>query len=108
MSSNSPSLLSFWGRVEHATYHDQVLEDYANNPLEEALPPILLGNEPALLLGRYPAHKNEDRNLPPELRYHLTKRVRQFFYPLPLVLELVELFESMHSSCYSGADPLTH
>ncbi len=106
MSGNSPSLLSFWGRVEHATYHDQVLEDYANNPLEEALPPILLGNEPALLLGRYPAHKNEDRNLPPELRYHLTKRVRQFFYPLPMVLDLRERFDSMLRSGYEGRNPL--
>jgi len=46
MNSNSPPLLSFWGRVEHATYHDQDLEDFANNPLEEALPPTLFGDEP--------------------------------------------------------------
>ncbi len=106
MSSNSPSLLSFWGRVEQATYRDQDLEDYAKNPLEEALPPILLGNEPTLLLGRYPARKKEDRNLPPELRYHLTKRVRQFFYPLPMVLDLRERFDSMLRSGYEGRNPL--
>jgi hypothetical protein len=106
MNSNSSPLLSFWGRVEHATYHDQVLEDFANNPLLEALSPILLGDEPTRQLGRYPAYKEEDRNLPPELRYHLTKKVRQFFQPFPIHLDLRQRFDSMLRSGYEGRNPL--
>jgi hypothetical protein len=98
-------MLSFWGRVEHATYHDQDLEDYAKNPLLEALPPILLGDEPAQKLERFPAYKEEDRNLPPELRYHLTKKVRQFFLPLPIHLDLHQRFDSMLRSGYEGRNP---
>lgn len=105
MNSNSPPLLSFWGRVEYATYHDQDLEDFANNPLEEALPPTLLGDEPVRQLARYPKYKEEDRNLPPELRYLLTTKVRQFFEPLPIVQDLRQRFDSMLRYGYEGRNP---
>lgn len=105
MNGNSSPLLSFWGRVEYATYYDQALQDFADNPLQEALSPILLGDEPAQSLGRYPAYKKEDRTLPPELRYLLTMRVRQFFYPFPIVLDFRERFDSMLRFGYEDRNP---
>src|SRR6266700_4046118 len=105
MNNNSPPLLSFWGRIEYATYHKQGLEDLADNPLTEALPPFLLGDEPVRQLGHYPANKQADRDLPPELRYHLTKKVRQFLEPLPIIQDLRQRLDSMLRSGYEGRNP---
>ena len=106
MNSSRVPLLSFFGRTEQATYRDQLLDDYAENPLSEALPPILLGDEPAKLLARYPEYKEEHRNLPSELRYHLTKKVMQFFQPLPIPLDLQERISCMLRTGYEGRNPL--
>jgi len=98
-------VLSFFGRVENASYHEQDLEDYANNPLIEALPSILLGDEPEKLLARYPSYKEEDRKLAPELRYHLTQKVTQFFQPLPIHLDLQQRVSCMVRMGYVGRNP---
>lgn len=105
-SKDYAPLLSFFGRVEQASYHEQNLEDYANNPLIEALPPILLGDEPGKLLARYPAYKEEDRKLAPELRYHLTQKVTQFFQPLPVHLDLQQRISCMLRMGYVGRNPI--
>jgi hypothetical protein len=105
-SKSYTPFLSFFGRVEQASYHEQDLEDYANNPLIEALPPILLGDEPEKLLARYPAYKEEDRKLAPELRYHLTQKVTQFFQPLPIHLDLQQRVSCMLRAGYVGRNPI--
>jgi len=105
-SKSYTPLLSFFGKAEQASYHEQDLEDYANNPLIEALPPILLGDEPEKLLARYPAYKEEDRKLAPELRYHLTQKVTQFFQPLPVHLDLQQRISCMLRMGYVGRNPI--
>lgn len=105
-SKSYTPVLSFFGRVENASYHEQDLEDYADNPLIEALPPILLGDEPEKLLARYPTYKEEDRKLAPELRYHLTQKVMQFFQPLPIHLDLQQRVSCMLRTGYIGRNPI--
>ena len=69
------------------------------------MPPFLLGDEPVRLLAHYPKYKEEDRALPPELRYHLTTKVRHFFEPLPIVQDLRQRFDSMLRSGYEERNP---
>src|SRR5690349_18956566 len=106
MNSNRVPLLSFFGRTERATYRDQRLDDYNKGPLNKALPPMLLGDESARLLAHHPEYKEEDRSLLPELRYHLTKKVQQFFQPLPIHLDLQQRISCMVRTGYEGRNPI--
>lgn len=103
----TPSLLAFKGQVIHAQYQDLLLSIYRNNPLIEALPPILSEEEAMVRLAYYPEYDPSERTLPNHLRLHLLQNIQQFVEPLPIHLDLEQRFSRMVRSGYRSRNPLT-
>lgn len=74
--------------AEIADYKEQVVADYKNNPLIEALPPIYDVQKVVENLAVYPAYSNEERKLDNHYRIHLIQRLFQVFQPLPFHIDL--------------------
>lgn len=75
-------------QAEVANYKKQVISDYENNPLIEALPSIV---PPELVIERlasYPSYSNDERYLDSYYRIHIINRIFEVFQPLPLTIEL--------------------
>jgi hypothetical protein len=101
-----PPLPVFRGRIEKALYRDQLIPSYRDNPLIEALPPILMIDEAAKLLMRYPDYNEQHRSLPSELRLHLIQNAVQFFEPLPVHLDLEQRFSRTIRIGYQARNPI--
>lgn len=104
-SQHIPSLFVGKGRVEQATYLDPVIPSYRDNPLIEALPPILTQDETAEHLAFYPDYDEEHRNMPAYLRLHLIQNSLQFFAPLPIHFDLEQRFSRMIRLGYQARNP---
>jgi hypothetical protein len=100
-----PSFLVGKGKVVQATYCDPGISNYRDNPLIEALPPILTQDETATLLAYYPSYENEQRNMPARLRLHLIQNALQFFAPLPIHFDLEQRFSRMIWVGYQARNP---
>lgn len=83
------------GRVEEATYRDPLIPGYRDNPLIEALPPILTQEEAIWQLAHYPEFDEQARLLPAELRFHLLQEILDFFEPLSIHLDLEQRFSRL-------------
>jgi hypothetical protein len=100
-----PSLLVIRGRIEQANYHDAEIPNYRENPLIEALPPILNQDDTAICLARFPEYEKEHRNMPAHLRLHLIQNALQFFVPLPVHFDLEQRFSRMIRVGYQARNP---
>jgi hypothetical protein len=69
------------GRTGPAKYQLTGIPRYDGNPYIEALPPILSSNDAAKAMAHYPAYKESERLLPPELRDHLIHTALDVFIP---------------------------
>lgn len=69
--SKEPSAL-LMGDVVDAVYNEQTVSIYRDNPLIEPLPPTLSEEEQGMALICSPDYDEEERNLPPHDRIHLT------------------------------------
>lgn len=76
----SPSLR---GRQEEASYSDQEIPDYRNNPFIEALPPIFEEEDVALQIRKYPDYDEGKRKLGKQTRLHLVQQISDYVEPLP-------------------------
>ncbi|WP_055665538.1 ATP-binding protein [Desnuesiella massiliensis] len=74
--------------AEVADYKEQIVADYKNNPLIEALPPIYEVQKVVENLAVYPVYSNEERKLDNHYRIHLIQRLFQVFQPLPFHIDL--------------------
>jgi hypothetical protein len=97
----------FQGRKEWAEYHKTGVERYADNPLIEALPPILTDKEVSKQLACYPEHDENQRKLPDEVRIHLTHTALDLFVPLPDHLDLAQRFSCLIRNGYVPRNPIT-
>ena len=97
----------FQGRKEWAEYNKTGVERYADNPLIEALPPILTDKEVSKLLACYPAYDENERKLPAEVRIHLTHTALDLFVPLPDHLDLAQRFSCLIRNGYVPRNPIT-
>lgn len=96
------------GEFVEADYQDPLLEDYRNNPLLEALPPIWDDQTVAKNLSSSPIFNPSERNLPIHLRMHCVQRIsRDFFRPLSRHLELQQSLSRLIRDGYVGRNPLT-
>ncbi|WP_342418935.1 AAA family ATPase [Paenibacillus sp. FSL H8-0168] len=96
------------GQFIEADYQDPLLEDYRNNPLLEALPPIWDDKTVAKNLAHNPSFKISERELPVHLRMHCVQRIsRDFFRPLSRHLELQQSLSRLIRDGYVGRNPLT-
>ena len=73
---------------EVAVYKEQLIEEYKNNPLIEALPKINSSIEVIKALANYPYYNKDEKELEKHIRLHIIQRVFQFFQTLPRHLEL--------------------
>ncbi|MGO4548019.1 ATP-binding protein [Paenibacillus sp. 2TAB23] len=96
------------GEFVEADYQDPLLEDYRNNPLLEALPPIWDDHAVVKSLSSSPIFNPSERNLPVHLRMHCVQRIsRDFFRPLSRHLELQQSLSRLIRDGYVGRNPLT-
>jgi len=76
----SPSLI---GRQEKASYSDQEIPDYRDNPFIEGLPPIFEEEGVALQIRKYPDYDERQRKLGRQTRLHLVQQISDYVEPLP-------------------------
>lgn len=89
----------------YATYTASDVPEYRDNPLIEALPPILSEEQAATLIAHFPPHDEQERSLPKEVRLHCIDRLRNVVQPLPLHLELESAISSLIRSGYVSRNP---
>jgi len=82
------------------------IPQYNNNPLIEALPPILDQNQVAEQLIYLPNYEEDQRNLPAHMRLHLIQSALQLFVPLPIHFDLEQRFSRMLRLGYQGRNPV--
>ncbi|BAY35707.1 Tn7-like transposition protein C [Nostoc sp. NIES-2111] len=74
-----------------AKYNDHKLPEYNNNPLIQALPPILSGEEfieKAIIL---PSYAPEEREMDAHRRFHCVERLSRYFQPLNKTVNLQQV-----------------
>lgn len=106
MTDLTPVLQHFSGTVVDAVYRTSPIPGYQNNPLIEALPPILTAAETVGRLRYEPEHDDGVRQLPTELRLHLLHDALRFFKPLPVHVEMEQRLSRLIRAGYQGRNPL--
>jgi len=91
---------------EEAVYREQVLAEYRNNPLIEALPDILLRETAIQLMANYPEFREEELSLPPEHKLHCIRRLKDLVHPLPEAISLEQTISQMIRRGYLAHNPL--
>lgn len=88
-----------------AIYLTSEIPEYKDNPLIEALPPILDSDEAARELSHYPVYKDNMRRAPNHSRYHLIQNSLRFFSPLDIHLDLERRFSCLIRVGYTDRNP---
>jgi hypothetical protein len=89
-----------------AEYADQPLVEYRENPLIEALPPILSKEDFVETVCEYPAFDGSERDLPPAVRLHCVERLMRFFQPLERHIDLEQKISRLIRQGYLARNPL--
>ncbi|OJE31682.1 hypothetical protein BAQ47_03270 [Bacillus tropicus] len=92
--------------IHEAIYTEQCIEDFKGNPLIEALPPILTEMEVIEKLSTYPIFNKKELGLDARYRFHCVQRLKRYFQPLPVHLELEEKFSRAIRQGYLARNPL--
>ncbi|WP_072727684.1 ATP-binding protein [Paenibacillus sp. NAIST15-1] len=92
--------------AERAVYKEQELEDYANNPFLEAMPPIFSEDDVLEHFMYTPIISDSDRSSPENLRYHVLKRVKSFIQPLPIHFLVERRLSTLIRRGYLARNPL--
>ena len=74
-----------------AKYNDHKLPEYNNNPLIQALPPIISGEEFIEKVMTLPNYSTEERELDAHHRFHCVERLSRFFQPLNKTINLQQV-----------------
>ncbi|WP_182375319.1 ATP-binding protein [Pseudomonas putida] len=89
-----------------ADYQPTGLIDYDDNPLIEALPPILDDDNATLaLIKKPPLPSKAELELPAKLRLHAVNRLRDVVLPLVVHLEIEEEFSQLIRRGYTNRNP---
>jgi hypothetical protein len=94
------------GTAVKAIYSEQLLEEYKNNPLIEALPPILNKEAVIEVLSCLPYQSDDERKLDAEYRYHCVQRLFQYFEPLNKHIDIEQRFSRTIRQGYLARNPL--
>lgn len=94
------------GIAVNAIYTEQIFEDYKNNPLIEALPPILSKDEAIDTLSFVPERKEEERSLDAEYRFHCVQKLFQYFEPLNKHIDIEQRFSKIIRQGYLARNPM--
>jgi len=90
-----------------ADYKKQVLYDYTNNPLIEALPEIWCSDEVVDMLSNNEGHHDGERELDSHYRMHCVLRLFRYFQPLEQHVEIERRFSKCIRQGYLHRSPLS-
>ncbi len=94
-------------RTVKAEYLEQVLPEYQGNPLIEALPDIMSGEETLFCLTRTPTYSKGERNLEAKYRIHcLSRLLHDYYQPLPQHLDIETRISVCLRQGYRNRNPL--
>ena len=93
-------------RGQSAIYQETLIAEYNDNPLIEALPPILSELRAAEAIASYPKMNERERELPAEIRLHCIGRLGTLIQPLPIHLELESAVSILLRRGYVGRNPM--
>jgi hypothetical protein len=88
-----------------ATYIEQQVDEYRGNRLIEALPPIASLKRLQTLLPQRPPFNEGERELPPEVRFHVGLRLVDYYEALGRDIELAQKLDVLLRSSYIGRNP---
>ncbi len=94
------------GKQVEADYSKQDLIEYKNNPLIEALPPILTVEEIYKSIAQLPPYSDEERNLSENIRIHCILRLCDYVEPFTYHLDLERRISTMIRRGYVGRNPM--
>lgn len=94
------------GQKVKAIYLPSEIPEYKDNPLIEALPPILDSDEAMKELSHYPAYHESMRKDPNHIRYHLIQNSMRFFSALDIHLDLERRFSCLIRVGYTDRNPM--
>ena len=89
-----------------AEYKPQIVIDYQNNPLIEALPDIWSINEVVDMLSHNEGHHDGERQLDAQYRFHCVLRLFQYFQPLREHIDIEQRFSRCIRQGYLHRNPL--
>lgn len=90
-----------------AIYSDHNISEYRNNPLIEALPPILSVENVIAQLSVMPKYHEGERDLEPEDRFHMIQRLYRFFQPFEKHLDLEQRMSRVIRQGYLSRNPFS-
>ena len=93
------------GQKVKAIYLSSEIPEYKDNPLIEALPPILDSDEATRELSFYPVYDDSMRKAPNHIRYHLIQNSLRFFSPLDIHIDLERRFSCLFRVGLTDRDP---
>ncbi|HBW35898.1 ATP-binding protein [Desulfosporosinus sp. BICA1-9] len=94
------------GQAALAKYTEQAVPDYKGNPLIEALPDIFSEEELFDVLSSYPLYDEDERKLPPHIRYHCVMRITRYFQPRLKHFDLESRLSTAIRQGYIARNPL--
>ena len=103
INSNEPPIKD---NIAKAVYTEQVLDEYRNNPLIEALPPIYSLEEVIEKLTVDPGYNEQERQLDAKYRYHCIQRLFKFFQPLSTHIDIEQRVSRAIRQGYLSRNPL--
>jgi hypothetical protein len=87
-------------------YKEQVVADYRDNPLIEALPPIWSTDEVIDMLSHSDGHHDKERQLDARYRMHCIQRLFHYFQPLEQHIDIEQRFAMCIRQGYLHRNPL--
>ncbi|MBM7616166.1 ATP-binding protein [Alkaliphilus hydrothermalis] len=94
------------GKIEMATYKEQELIEYSNNPFIESLPPIFTEDDILEQFTIYPIIEDIEKNKNKNLRHHMIKRIKNFIQPLPDHFTIETKLSTMIRRGYLSRNPM--
>ena len=93
--------------IQEAKYLPQIVEDYKNNPLIEALPPIYSPAKAAQLLTVDLDYHEGERHLENEYREHCIYRLFRYFQPIDIHIDIEKRVSRAIRQGYISKNPAT-
>lgn len=90
-----------------AEYKEQVLPEYAGNPLIEALPPIWSPDKVVKMLAYDPEWNEGEREMDAGYRFHCIWRLFRYFQPLDTHIDIEQRISRAIRQGYIGKNPLS-
>lgn len=89
-----------------ASYSEQQIKKYMNNPLIEALPPILSIEEAIKSIEYYPDYEESEREMSSELRLHSVGTLKEFVEPIEKHISIEQKISRCIRDGYISRNPL--